>query len=122
MIRMLLRAVVHNATVTHTESNPPVSLRLDPVVMRAAELLPLEEVELVNLATGARVRTWVQPGADGEVRVHAAAQSHVRAGDVISILAFTQLHAGQTLDHRAKVVTVDAANRVTSIADAPAQF
>jgi aspartate 1-decarboxylase len=122
MIRTLLRAVVHNATVTHTDSNVPVSLRLDPVLMRAAELLPLEEVELVNITTGARVRTWVEPGTDGEVRVHAAAQSHVRAGDVISILSFTQLHAGQTLDHRAKVVTVDGGNRVASIADAPAQF
>jgi aspartate 1-decarboxylase len=122
MIRSLLRAVVHNATVTQTDSAVPVALRLDPVVMRAAELLPLEEVELVNLTTGARVRTWVQPGADGEVRVHAAPHTHVRAGDTISILAFTQLHAGQTLDHRAKIVTVDGANRVTSITDAATQF
>jgi aspartate 1-decarboxylase len=122
MIRNLVRSVIHNATVTHTAHDWPVSLRLDPVVMRAAELLPLEEVEIVNLSTAARCRTFVQPGESGEVRLFAAVEQHVRAGDVITILAFSQLHAGQTLDHVAKVVTLDANNNVIAIADATTQY
>ena len=122
MIRTLARAVIHNANVTHTGSDWPVSLRLDPVVMRAAELLPLEEVEIINISTAGRYRTFVQPGESGEVRIYAAAEHHARAGDVITILAFSQLHDGQTLDHRAKVVTLDAKNSVISIADATTQY
>jgi len=114
----LVRAVIHNATVTQVSSDWPVALRLDPVIMRAAQLLPLEEVEIVNLSTAARSRTYVQPGDAGEVRVFAAAG----AGDIISIIAFAQLHAGQTLDHRAKVVTLDANNNVITIADATTQY
>ena len=114
----LVRAVIHNATVTHVSSDWPVALRLDPVIMRAAQLLPLEEVEIVNLSTGGRSRTHVQPGAAGEVRVFAAAS----AGDIISIIAVAQLHAGQTLDHRAKIVTLDANNNVIAIADATTQY
>ena len=116
----LVRAVIHNATVTQVASDWPVALRLDPVIMRAAQLLPLEEVEIVNLSTAARSRTYVQPGDAGEVRVFAAASAG--AGDIISIIAFTQLHAGQTLDHRAKVVTLDANNNVITIADATTQY
>jgi aspartate 1-decarboxylase len=114
----LVRAVIHNATVTHASSDWPVALRLDAVIMRAAQLLPLEEVEIVNLSTGARSRTYVQPGAAGEVSVFAAAS----AGDIVSIIAFAQLHAGQTLDHRAKIVTLDANNNVITIADATTQY
>jgi len=114
----LVRAVIHNATVTQVASDWPVALRLDPVIMSAAQLLPLEEVEIVNLSTAARSRTYVQPGAAGEVGVFAAAA----AGDIISIIAFAQLHAGQTLDHRAKIVTLDANNNVITIADATTQY
>jgi aspartate 1-decarboxylase len=114
----LVRAVIHNATVTQVSNDWPVALRLDPVIMRAAELLPLEEVEIVNISTGTRSRTYVQPGAAGEVRVFAAA--HV--GDIISIVAYSQLHAGQTLEHLAKIVTLDANNNVISIADATTQY
>jgi aspartate 1-decarboxylase len=120
VIRNLVRSVIQNATVTHTASDWPVSLRLDPVIMRAAELLPLEEVEIVNISTAARYRTFVQPGESGEVRLHT--ERHARAGDIISIVAFSQLHAGQTLDHRAKFVTLDAHNNVITIADATTQY
>ena len=122
MIRNLVRAVIHNATVTHAEADWPVYLRLDPALMNAAELLPLEEVEIINIATAERYRTFVYPGAAGEVRVHAAAEHHVRAGDIVSILSWSQLHAGQTLEHRAKIVTLDANNRVITISDATTRF
>jgi aspartate 1-decarboxylase len=113
-MRSLLRSVIHNATVTAVDDAPPVSLRVDPYLMRAAELLPCEEVEVVNVATGERFRTWIEAAEEGsgEVRLHAGTRTPVRKGDRVSILAFGILHDGQTLDHRARVVVLDAANRV----------
>ena len=112
MMRALLRSIIGNATVTHADS---VSLRVDPLLLRAAELLPLEQVEVVNVATGARVTTFVEAGEEGsgEVRVHGTA----RVGDVVSILCWGFLHDGQTLGHRAKVVTVDGQNRVIALVE-----
>jgi len=114
MMRALLRSVIRNATVTHADS---ASLRIDPILMRAAELLPLEQVEIVNVATGAHFTTFVEPGQEGsgELRVHGQA----RAGDVVSILSWGFLHEGQTLAHAAKVVTVDAHNHVVSLLLSP---
>ena len=110
MMRSLLRSVIRNATVTHADS---VGLRIDTILMCAAELLPLEEVEVVNVATGAHFTTYVEAGEEGsgEVRVH----GHARAGDVVSILCWGFLHDGQTLAHAAKVITVDEKNRVVSL-------
>ena len=47
----------------------------------------------------------------GEVRVH----GHARVGDAITILCWGFLHDGQTLAHRAKVVTVNGNNKVVSL-------
>jgi aspartate 1-decarboxylase len=114
MMRALLRSIIQSATVTHVDS---VSLRLDPLLLRAAELLPLEQVEVVNVATGERFTTFVEAAAEGsgEVRVH----GHARVGDAISILCWGFLHEGQTLVHRAKVVTVDGKNKVVSLLESP---
>jgi aspartate 1-decarboxylase len=117
MIRRFVRGVIHNATVTHADPSWPVSLRIDPVLLRAIEVLPLEEVEIVNTATGERFTTWAQEGAAGEVRVHGGTSHHVRAGDVISIVSHGLLHDGQTLAHRARVVTLGAANAIVSITE-----
>jgi len=109
-MRTLLHAVIENATVTHVGGS--LALRVDAFVLRAAEILPLERVEVVNLTTGEHVQAWVEPAAEGsgEIRIHAGG----RMGDAIAILAFVHLHEGQTLEHRARFVKLDAENRVTS--------
>lgn len=110
MIRSLVRSVIRDAHVTDSSG---VALEIDGVILRAAEMLPFEEVEVMNHATGERFRTWVQPAGDGSgtVRVRTA-----RRGDTITITAYAQLHDGQTLDHKPRQVTLDANNRVTSAA------
>jgi aspartate 1-decarboxylase len=114
MIRSLLRSAIAEATVTAAADAGSAALRLDAFILHAAELLPAEEVEVVNLATGARFRTYVEaaPGGSGEVAV-----AGVRVGDRVVVLSFALLHEGQTLAHRPKRVTLDAANRVTAISE-----
>lgn len=110
MIRRFVRSMVRNATATSANPARGGSLRLDPIVMRAMEVLRFEEVEIVNLATGARFTTFVETGEAGEV-----AFTHLGAGDVISIASSAHLHDGQTLAHTVRVVTLDAKNGVVSI-------
>lgn len=121
MMRTFLRAAIHNATVTHAGAEWPVSLRIDPILLRAADLRPLEQVEIVSLGTGERFATFVEEAAEGsgEVRVHGGERHHVRAGDVVSILSWGALHDGQVLGHRAKLVKLDSANRVVALLEEP---
>jgi aspartate 1-decarboxylase len=109
MMRRLVRAAIRNATVTRGDA---VSLHLDPILLRAANVLPLEEVEIVNHATGERVTTFAEEGGAGEVVV-----PRMRSGDVVSIVSWGLLHDGQTLSHKATIVTLDATNGVFSIAE-----
>lgn len=108
----LARAIIREATVTHGDARD--ALRIDPVLLRSAELRPFEEVEIVNLATGSRLRTWVEEGVEASGEVHAPG---ARAGDRITVVAYTFLHEGQTLAHKVKLVSVDAGNRVVAITE-----
>lgn len=111
MMRRLLRGAIRNATVTAGDGH---TLRVDPILLRAANILPLEEVEIVNHATGERFVTFAEAAAEGSGTV---AVSRVRAGDTISILSWGFLHDGQTLAHRALLATVDGSNQVIDIAE-----
>jgi len=118
-MRTLLHAVIQNAIVTSAATLWPVSLRVDAFVLHAAEILPFEEVEVVNTGTGERFRTRVEPAqsGSGEVALHAGARSPVRTGDTISILSFATFHEGQTIAHKPRIVTLDANNHVVSVGE-----
>lgn len=113
-MRTLLRAVIQNATVTSVDRGWPVRLRIDAFILRAAEMLAFERIEVVNVATGTRFQTWIEaaPAGSGEVVLHAGTETPVRSGDLISVASFVALHEGQTLTHTARFVTLDTANRV----------
>lgn len=107
MMRRLLRAAVRGVTVTSGEG---LALRVDAVMLNASDVLPLEEVEVVNHATGARTTAFIEAGEAGECVV-----PHARAGDLVSILSWGLMHDGQTLNHAARVVSVDATNTVIAV-------
>jgi aspartate 1-decarboxylase len=109
MMRRLVRAVIRQARITGNAPN----LRVDPLLLRAANLLPLEEVEILNEASGERIVTFAEAAAEGEVSA-----PHMRIGDVVSLVSYGLLHDGQTLNHRAVVVTVGDGNVVLAIEEA----
>ena len=109
MMRRLVRAAVQNATVTHGDA---LTLRIDPLILRAADILPLEEVEIVNHATGERVTTFAEEAGGGEV--HAP---RMRTGDVVSIISWGVMHDGQTINHKAKLVALGSSNEVVALSE-----
>lgn len=112
MMRRLVRAAIRNATVTAGDG---MTLRIDPVILRAANILPLEEVEIVNHATHERVVTFAEIGQSGQVSAPG-----VRTADTISILSFGLMHDGQTLAHKATIVELDGENRVVAVGEVAA--
>jgi aspartate 1-decarboxylase len=107
MMRRLVRAAIQNATVSGGEG---LTLRIDPLILRAANILPLEEVEIVHHTTGQRFTTFVEEGASGEVIAPG-----IRATDLVSIVSWGLMHDGQTLAHQATIVTLNEMNRVVAI-------
>jgi len=117
MLREMLRAKVHRATVTETNVNYEGSLTLDASLMKAAGMLPYERVDVYNADSGARFSTYLiigKPGS-GEVCVNGAAALLAKPGDRVIIASYAALEPAEIASHHPTVVLVDGANRILEI-------
>jgi aspartate 1-decarboxylase len=86
--------------------------------MEAARFLENEKVDIYDVTNGARLQTYVIPGArgGGEVGINGAAAHLVDRGDLVIIAAYGWLNAEEASAHRPHVVHVDGRNRVVELA------
>ena len=75
-MRTMLKGKIHRARVTGANLHYEGSVTLDPVLMEAADLLPYEQVHLLNIDNGNRLTTYVIEGerGSGEVVVNGAGE------------------------------------------------
>ena len=65
MQRFMLRSKIHRATLTGTDIEYEGSIAIDRLLMDAAQLLPGEQVHVLNVSNGARLVTYVIEAAAG---------------------------------------------------------
>jgi aspartate 1-decarboxylase len=113
MLRKLLKAKIHRATVTRADLHYEGSISIDQALMKAADLLSYEAVQVWNITNGERLETYVIPAerGSGEICLNGAAARCVQPGDLVIIATFCWLEEEVAQDHRAKIVMVDQANR-----------
>ena len=114
MMRKMLRAKIHRATVTEANLDYEGSITIDRTLMDATDLLPNEAVCVWNVTSGTRFETYTVEGPpdSGVICVNGAAAHLVRPGDLIIIAAFTWLDEAAARVHEPKVVFVDEQNRI----------
>lgn len=117
MRRTMLKSKIHRATVTQADVNYEGSLTLDPHLLRAADIVPFEEVHVWNVTRGTRFRTYAMLGEidSGVVCANGAAALIVEPGDLVIIATFTTLEDSELDEFRPKLVMVDERNRIKSI-------
>lgn len=122
MTRTFMRAKIHRATVTDANVDYIGSVTLDPLLMQAAGLLPLEQVDVLNCANGNRLSTYCIEGrkGSGEVCINGAAALLCSPGDVVLIVGYAQLAPAEVAGHEAVTVFVTAKNRVKKVTKAKA--
>jgi aspartate 1-decarboxylase len=117
MIRTFMRAKIHRAKVTDANVDYIGSITLDPRLMRAAGLLPLEQVDVLNVSNGSRLTTYCIEGraGSGEVCLNGAAALLCQPGDLVLVVAFAQVPQQELAGFEALTVFVDARNRVKKV-------
>src|SRR5690349_782921 len=113
----LLQAKIHRATVTHADVNYVGSIAIPLDLLKAAGIVPLQEVEVWNVTNGERFATYAVGGRAGEVRVLGSAARRVSVGDLIIVASFVyaplESPAVQEGAHQARLVFVDGKNAMT---------
>ena len=123
MLRTMLGGKVHRATVTQADLHYVGSITIDQDLMRAADILEGEQVDVVDITNGARLTTYAitgEPGS-GVVGINGAAAHLITPGDLVIIMSFRTLDACEVAVHLPRVVHVDGRNRIVGIGDDPAQ-
>lgn len=116
MRRTLFKSKIHRATLTGTDLEYEGSISLDRDLMEAADLVPSERVQVLNLSTGDRLETYVieAPAGSGEVRLNGPAARRGVVGDEVVVVSYAAYDEGEAREHRPVVVRVDADNRPVS--------
>ena len=114
MTRTMLKSKIHRARVTEANLEYEGSISIDEDLLRAADILPYESVEVWDCTNGARLRTYAIPAeaGSGEVCVNGAAAHLVKPHDVVIVASWIQVDEGEAHDWHARRVFVDANNRI----------
>ncbi|MDQ3988518.1 MAG: aspartate 1-decarboxylase [Actinomycetota bacterium] len=122
MFRTMLKSKIHRATVTQADLHYVGSVTVDEDLMDAADLLPGEQVAIVDITNGARLETYVIPGerGSGVIGINGAAVHLVQPADLVILISYAAMDEAQARYHRPKVVFVDAANRIVEQGTDPA--
>lgn len=112
----LLKGKLHRATVTGCELHYEGSITIDPALMRAANILPYEQVDVLNVNNGQRFTTYAITGKEGggDVIINGAAARLVQKGDLVIICAFASMDENAAKTWSPAIVLLDAKNKVRS--------
>jgi aspartate 1-decarboxylase len=114
MRRTMCKSKVHRAVLTGADLNYEGSLTLDPVLMEAADILPFEKVQVVNINTGSRLETYVIVGArgSGTIQLNGAAARLGAAGDHVIVISYADYEDTELEGFEPKLVFVDEKNQI----------
>ena len=123
MLRTMLKSKIHRATVTQADLHYVGSVTVDEDLLDAADLLPGEQVAIVDITNGARLETYVIPGerGSGVIGINGAAAHLVHPGDLVILISYGQMDDAEARSYRPRVVHVDADNRVIELGADPAE-
>ena len=117
MLRTMMRAKLHGATVTAANLHYMGSITLDSELMEKLDILPNEKVHVLNMNNGTRLETYVIPGAKGSgvVGLNGAAARLGQSGDKVLIVTYALMSDEEARSHRPKVALLDEGNRIVEI-------
>jgi aspartate 1-decarboxylase len=113
MLRSMLRSKIHRATVTAKSLQYEGSITIDADLIRAADLVPNEQVQVLNLNNGNRFETYVIEGeaGSGEIMLNGPAARLGEVGDKVVIVAYAYLDEADVARHEPMIVQVDSRNK-----------
>jgi aspartate 1-decarboxylase len=110
----LCKSKLHRATVTEAALDYEGSISIDAQLMQAAEIVPFERVQVVDVANGARLETYAIEEAPGSgiIRMNGAAARLVHVGDPVIIISYAQLTPQEAREHHPIIIVLDARNGI----------
>lgn len=119
-MRVMLKSKIHRARVTHANTDYEGSISIDKTLMEAADILPYEQVHVLDINNGARLTTYaIEAEPDrGEIGIQGAAARLVSVGDKVIILSYCHVEEAEAHRHHPALVYVNEENAITEVKSA----
>jgi aspartate 1-decarboxylase len=113
----MLQSKIHRARVTGVHLDYEGSVTIDKRLMQEADILPYEQVHILNVNNGARFTTYAIEGEPGlrQIELNGAAARLAQKGDIVIILTYRQVADDEAVTHMPRLVYVDVNNEITSV-------
>src|ERR1700735_677532 len=112
MRRRMMKSKIHRATVTGANLHYVGSVSIDTELMALADILPYEQVAVLDIDNGARFETYAIEGGRGQICLNGAAARLVSPGDKVILITYAEYEREELTTYTPKVVHVDGRNRV----------
>ncbi len=109
----MLKSKIHRARVTDLSIDYEGSIAIDRKLMEEANILPYEQVQVLNINNGARFSNYAIGGESGEICINGAAARLAAKGDIIIILTYCHVEEDEARNFTPNLVYVDGKNAVT---------
>jgi len=114
-VRIMLKSKIHRACVTEVNIDYEGSITIDKKLMEEADILPYEQVQVLNINNGVRFTTYAIEGEkeSGEICLNGPGARLVAEGDSIIIVSYCHVEDNEARNFAPKLVYVDAENAIT---------
>ena len=113
-MRIMLKSKIHRAHVTEANIDYEGSITIDRKLMNEADILPYEQVQVLNINNGARFTTYAIEGEEGSgaICLNGAAARLAVIGDIVIIVSYCHVSDEDARSITPKIVHVNARNEI----------
>jgi aspartate 1-decarboxylase len=114
MLRCMLRAKIHMATVTESNLAYEGSITIDADLLSEVGILPYERVMISNMNNGERFETYVIPGkkGSGEICLNGPTARKGVVGDTVVIFCYSYFEDAEIRNFKPRIIKLGPDNRI----------
>ncbi|MFA5144400.1 MAG: aspartate 1-decarboxylase [Candidatus Omnitrophota bacterium] len=114
MLRTVLKSKIHRARVTEANLYYEGSITIDAGLMKAADIIEGEKVEVFNVNNGSRLETYAisDDSGTGVICLNGPAARGSCVGDEVIIVSYVSADDKEAKAIKPKLIKVDGRNRI----------
>ena len=115
MFRTIYKSKIQGAIVTEANLEYVGSITIDEDLLDAADIMPNERVQVVNLNNGSRLETYAIPGKSGSgvICMNGGTARWAVVGDRILVISYAMMETKDAVVFKPKIIFVNEKNKIT---------
>lgn len=110
----MMKSKLHRATVTSADLHYEGSISIDTDLLERADILPNEQVDILNITNGERFTTYAieAPRGSKTFGLNGAAARRVQVGDQIIVVTYCDMEREKARNYAPTIVLLDKDNEI----------